>query len=87
MRLFFHAAGIAAATLAISASAISRATPEFRWGADGHRIIAEIALARLAPAAANETRNDVKVTFNGKSTNLHSLWDSGLLLSFGGELK
>ncbi len=184
MRPFFHAAGLAAAIFAVNASAISHTTPEFRWGADGHRIIAEIALARLSPAAANETRrllggqnisdiaswadaersrfpatgpwhyvdiqltdsnyvpardcasdmcviaavetqlailtdrtrpdtaratalkyvvhfigdlhqplhggerhdkggNDVKVTFNGKSTNLHSLWDSGLLLSFG----
>ncbi|MGH7523984.1 MAG: S1/P1 nuclease [Gemmatimonadales bacterium] len=27
--------------------------------------------------------NDVKVTFNGRSTNLHALWDSGLLLSYG----
>ncbi len=27
--------------------------------------------------------NDVKVTFQGKQTNLHSLWDSGLLLSYG----
>jgi hypothetical protein len=163
---------------------MSRATPSYRWGADGHRIIAEIALARLSPAVASETRrllggqnisdvaswadaersrfpttgpwhyvdiqltdssyvpsrdcandacviaavaaqvailgdrtrpdsarasalkfvvhfigdlhqplhggerhdkggNDVKVTFNGRSTNLHSLWDSGLLLSFG----
>lgn len=27
--------------------------------------------------------NDVRVTFNGKSTTLHALWDSGLLLSYG----
>ena len=27
--------------------------------------------------------NDVKITFNGKRTNLHALWDSGLLLSYG----
>ncbi len=170
--------------LTLCAPSISLATPQYRWGADGHRIIAELALARLSPAVANETRrlldgqnisdvaswadaersrfpntgpwhyvdiqltdssylpsrdcandacvigavaaqlailsdrtrpdtarasalkfvvhfvgdlhqplhggerhdkggNDVKVTFNGKSTNLHALWDSGLLLSFG----
>ncbi len=27
--------------------------------------------------------NDVKLTFQGKQTNLHSLWDTGLLLSQG----
>jgi hypothetical protein len=27
--------------------------------------------------------NSVKLTFDGKQTNLHSLWDSGLLLSWG----
>ncbi|HEY3934219.1 MAG TPA: S1/P1 nuclease [Gemmatimonadales bacterium] len=27
--------------------------------------------------------NDVKVTFQGKPTNLHSIWDSGLLLAWG----
>lgn len=185
MQNFLRTACIAAATLVMSAS--SRTTPGtagYRWGADGHRIIAEIALSRLSPYAASETRrllggqnisdvaswadaersrfpatgpwhyidiqitdssyvpardcpndacvigavttqlatlmdrtrpdsarasalkfvvhfigdlhqplhggerhdkggNDVKVTFKGKSTNLHALWDSGLLLSFG----
>ena len=184
MRFVLHAACITAAALATGTSTMTRATPSFRWGADGHRIIAEIALARLSPAVAGETRrllggqiisdvaswadaersrfpatgpwhyvdiqltdssyvpsrdcasdmcvigavaaqvailadrtrpdtarasalkfvvhfigdlhqplhggehhdkggNDVKVTFNGKATNLHALWDSGLLLSFG----
>ncbi len=184
MRIALSATCLAAATLVVSAPSISRATPEYRWGADGHRIIAEIALARLSPEVARETRhllggqnitdvaswadavrsqlpstgpwhyvdiqltdssyipsrdcandecviaavatqvailadrsrpdsaragalkfvvhfvgdlhqplhagerhdkggNDVKVTFNGKATNLHALWDSGLLLSFG----
>ena len=32
---------------------------------------------------ADKGGNDVKVTFNGRLTNLHSLWDSGLLLSYG----
>lgn len=27
--------------------------------------------------------NDIKITFNGSRTNLHALWDSGLLLSYG----
>jgi len=27
--------------------------------------------------------NDVKVTFEGRQTNLHALWDSGLLTSYG----
>ena len=184
MQLILRATCFAAATLMASAPSISRVAPQYRWGADGHRIIAEIALARLSPDVANETRrllgrqniidvaswadavrsqlprtgpwhyvdiqltdssyvpsrdcpnddcvvaavathiailadrsrpdsarasalkfvvhfvgdlhqplhagerhdkggNDVKVTFNGKTTNLHSLWDSGLLLSFG----
>lgn len=177
---FSHTAWlIAAVAVAISPSPAAR-----RWGPDGHRIVADIALQRLSPAAANETRrllggqnineiaswaddvrrtmpntapwhyidieitdtsyvpsrdckenacviwavesrlailadkaapdsarasalkfvvhfvgdlhqplhagergdkggNDVKVTFNGKLTNLHSVWDSGILLSFG----
>lgn len=155
-----------------------------RWGPDGHRIVADIALQRLSPTAANETRrllggqnineiaswaddekrklpatapwhyidieiadtsyvpsrdckanacviwavesrlailadrnqpdsarasalkfvvhfvgdlhqplhageradkggNDVKLSFHGKLTNLHAVWDSGILLSFG----
>ena len=27
--------------------------------------------------------NDVKLTFNGRQTNLHSVWDSGLLIATG----
>ena len=158
--------------------------PARRWGPDGHRIVADIALQRLSPAAATETRrllggqninevaswadevrrslpatapwhyidieitdssyvpsrdckdhacviwavesqlailsdrmqpdsarasalkyvvhfvgdlhqplhagergdkggNDVKLTFQGRPSNLHSVWDSGILLSFG----
>ena len=162
----------------------SAAAPAMRWGPLGHRVVAEVAMARLSPAVADETRrllggqtladvatwaddirrdqpatgpwhyvdiqvtdssyvpardckegacivaalntqiailadharsdadravalkwvvhlvgdlhqplhagergdrggNDVKVTFNGHSTNLHAAWDSGLLLSYG----
>lgn len=32
---------------------------------------------------ADKGGNDVKLTFQGRQTNLHSLWDSGMLLSFG----
>jgi hypothetical protein len=164
--------------------AVVLAIPPLRWGPDGHKVIAQIALDRLSPAVAAETRrllggqsivdvsswadqersripatgpwhyvdvnihdtsyvasrdcpdgacvvtavqtqlgiladrtrpdtaratalkyvvhfigdlhqplhsgenddkggNDVSVTFNGRSTNLHSLWDSGLFLSYG----
>ncbi len=47
---------LATAAIMIFAPAISRAKPGFRWGPDGHRIVAEIALGRLSPAVANETR-------------------------------
>jgi hypothetical protein len=184
MRSFVRTTCFATVALALCAPSISRATSAYRWGADGHRIIAEIARGRLSPAVASETRrllggqnisdvaswadavrsqfpntgpwhyvdiqlsdssydpardcpdgacvigavatqlailsdrtrpdtarasalkfvvhfigdlhqplhggerhdkggNDVKVTFNGKATNLHALWDSGLLLSLG----
>ncbi len=178
MRLFPQVTWLAAAALLVPIAPIPR------WGPDGHRIIAAVALGRLSPAVANETRrllggqnitdiaswadqirsqqpatgpwhyvdieitdtsyvpardckndacvvaavtnelailsdrsrpdsaratalkfvvhfigdlhqplhagergdkggNDVKVTFQGRQTNLHALWDSGLLLSFG----
>ncbi len=32
---------------------------------------------------ADKGGNDVKLTFQGKLSNLHSVWDSGILLSFG----
>lgn len=184
MRQFPRATWLVAAMTLILAPVVSRARSVRRWGGDGHRIIAELALGRLSPAVANETRrllggqdiadiaswadqvrsqmpntgpwhyvdieitdssyvpardckegacviaaietelailadrgrpdsaratalkfvvhfvgdlqqplhageradkggNDVKVTFQGKLTNLHSLWDSGMLLSFG----
>ena len=184
MPQFPRAAWLAAATTLVLAPVASQARTVFRWGPNGHRIVAEIALGRLSPAVANETRrllggqnitdvaswaddirrslpatgpwhyvdieitdtsyvaardckedacvvaavaaqmailsdrsrpdsarasalkyvvhfigdlhqplhggergdkggNDVKVTFQGKLTNLHSLWDSGILLSFG----
>lgn len=184
MRQFPRATWLVAATTLIFAPIASQAKSAFRWGPDGHRIVAEIALGRLSPAVANETRrllggqnitdvaswadavrrqlpntgpwhyidieitdssyvpardckedacviaavaaqmailsdrsrpdsaratalkyvvhfigdlhqplhagergdkggNDVKVTFQGRLTNLHSLWDSGMLLSFG----
>ena len=183
MQILLRALFVLALTLSPEASPSTLSTAR-RWGADGHRIIAEIALSRLSPDAANETRrllggqnisdvaswadaersrfpatgpwhyidiqitdssyvaardcpndacvigavttqlailmdrtrpdsarasalkfvvhfvgdlhqplhggerhdkggNDVKVTFNGKSTNLHALWDSGFLLSYG----
>lgn len=184
MRQLSHVTWLVAATALIFAPAISQARPALRWGPDGHRIVAAIALERLSPAVADETRrllggqnisdvaswadqvrrefpnsgpwhfvdieitdssyvpardcrdnecvitavaaqtailsdrtrsdsaravalkfvvhfigdlhqplhggergdrggNDVKVTFEGKLTNLHALWDSGILLSFG----
>lgn len=170
----------------LAAGSLASAGPSlpFRWGPDGHRIVADIALQRLSPAAADETRrllggqninevaswadavrsqrpntapwhyidieitdtsyvpsrdckenacviwavesqlavladrtkgdslraealkfvvhfvgdlhqplhageradkggNDVKLTFQGKLSNLHAVWDSGILLSFG----
>lgn len=174
---------VAAGSLLLS-PVLSAASSAFRWGPLGHRIVAEIAMSRLSPAVAEETRrllggktiadvaswaddvrrelpntapwhyvdieindssyvpardckedacivaalkaqiamlsdhsrsdsdratalewvvhlvgdihqplhagergdrggNDVKVTFNGKRTNLHALWDSGLLLWYG----
>ena len=184
MRPFPRALWLAAATTLIFAPTVSMARPVARWGGDGHRIVAEIALERLSPAVANETRrllggqnitdvaswadevrrqlpatapwhyidipvtdssyvpardckagaciivavqtqlailanrsrpdsaratalkwvvhligdlhqplhvgergdkggNDVKVTYQGRLTNLHALWDSGLLRSYG----
>jgi hypothetical protein len=184
MRQFPRTTWLLATATLIFAPVASEATPALRWGGDGHRIVAEIALGRLSPAVANETRrllggqnitdiaswadeirrqvpatgpwhyidiqvtdssyvpardckdgacviaaietqlailsdrsrpdsaratalkyvvhfigdlhqplhvgergdkggNDVKVTYQGRLTNLHSLWDSGLLLSFG----
>lgn len=174
---------IASASLLLS-PAVSEASSTVRWGPLGHRVVAEIAMSRLSPAVADETRrllggqtladvaswadevrrelpktapwhyvdievtdssyvpardckedacivaalntqiailsdhrrsdadratalkwvvhlvgdihqplhagerhdrggNDVKVTFNGNRTNLHALWDSGLLVSYG----
>ena len=32
---------------------------------------------------ADKGGNDVKLTFNGRQTNLHSVWDSGLLIATG----
>jgi nuclease S1 len=184
MRQLPHVSWLVAATALIFAPAISQANSALRWGPDGHRIVAEIALERLSATVADETRrllggqnitdvatwadevrrqlpntgpwhyidieitdssyvpardckedacviaavaaqtailsdrtrsdsaravalkfvvhfigdlhqplhagergdkggNDVKVTFEGKLTNLHSIWDSGMLLSFG----
>ncbi len=50
--------GFAWAAWLMVAAAISSAgtTNPPRWGVDGHKIVAEIALERLTPAAANETR-------------------------------
>ena len=56
MRQFLRAASLAAVTALILAPTVSQATSAFRWGPDGHRIVAEIALGRLSPAVANETR-------------------------------
>ncbi len=184
MPQFPRATWLVAATALIFAPAVWGARSPFRWGPDGHRIVAEIALGRLSPAVATETRrllggqnisdiaswadeirrqipatgrwhyvdieitdssylpardckedacviaavaaqmailsdrsrpdsarasalkfvvhfigdlhqplhagergdkggNDVKVTFQGRLTNLHALWDSGILLSLG----
>ncbi len=184
MRPFSRVTGLAVTAILISVPLLGGAASIPRWGGDGHKIIAEIALAHLSPAVANETRrllggqnipdiaswadqirsqqpatgpwhyvdieigdtsyvasrdckddacvvaavnkemailsdhsrpdsaratalkfvvhfigdlhqplhagerkdqggNAVKVTFQGKATNLHSLWDSGLLLSYG----
>jgi hypothetical protein len=183
MRQFLRVTWLAAA-LGTLVPVVSQARPAVRWGPDGHRIVAAIALGRLSPAAANETRrllggqnitdiaswadqiksqqpatgpwhyvdieitdssyvpardckdgacvitavtnelailsnrsrpdsarasalkfvvhfigdlhqplhggergdrggNDVKVTFQGRQTNLHSVWDGGILMSFG----
>lgn len=184
MRQFLRPAGLMVATTLLLAPVVSHAALPFRWGADGHKIVAEVALGRLSPKAADETRrllggqnipdiaswadqvrtqrpstgpwhyvdiqitdtsyvpsrdckndacviaavaaqmallsdrsrpdsvraealkyvvhfigdlhqplhggeradkggNDVKLTFAGRQSNLHSLWDTGLLLSFG----
>ena len=173
-----------AATIILLAPAMSQAATALRWGALGHRVIADIALDRLSPGVAAETRrllagrsladvstwadsqrtalpntgpwhyvdilvtdssyvpardckegacvvdaltnqlalladrtrpdsvravalkwvvhlvgdlhqplhagergdrggNDIKITFAGRQSNLHSLWDSGLLTSYG----
>ncbi|MGH7594425.1 MAG: S1/P1 nuclease [Gemmatimonadales bacterium] len=184
MRHFPRTAWILTAIGAFTAPAVSHATTAVRWGPLGHRIVAAVALDRLSPGVAAETRrllggqditeiaswpdehrsempalsawhyvdieitdssyvperdckdnncivaaisaqtailadrtrpdsdravalkwvvhlvgdihqplhggergdrggNDVKITFQGRRTNLHALWDSGMLLSFG----
>jgi hypothetical protein len=184
MRQFHRAACLVTAGSLLLGPTVSAGNSALRWGPLGHRVVAEIAMARLSPAVADETRrllggetiadvaswadevrrnlpttapwhyvdieitdstyvpardckdnncivaaleaqiailsdhsrsdadratalkwvvhlvgdihqplhagergdrggNDVKVTFNGNATNLHALWDSGLLLSYG----
>jgi hypothetical protein len=184
MRQFPRAICLAVTAAIVLTPTVSEASSALRWGPLGHRVVAEIAMDRLSPAAADETRrllggqtladvanwadevrrdlpgtapwhyvdiettdssyvpardckedacivaalnvqiailsdhsrsdadratalkwvvhlvgdihqplhagergdrggNDLKITFDGKRTNLHSLWDSGLLLSYG----
>jgi len=55
----------AAGSLAIAAAKLPP-----RWGPDGHRIVADIALQRLSPAAANEARR----LLGGQNINEVASW-------------
>jgi hypothetical protein len=62
-----------------SRSDADRATA-LRWVV---HLVADIHQPLHAGERGDRGGNDIKVTFNGKRTTLHALWDSGLLLSYG----
>src|SRR5437870_3056705 len=53
------------------------------WGLLGHRIVGQIAESYLTPNAKKEITkilgNDIKVSWLGTPTNLHSVWDVRLI--------
>ena len=64
----------------ITPSPIRRRATALKWVV---HLVGDLHQPLHAGEHADSGGNDVKLSFDGRPTNLHSLWDSGLLLAYG----